>query len=41
MDDLNRDIIKTRLRFLDLIKSFFLEPPDAERLSRWRGMFHA
>lgn len=41
MNDLNRDIIKTRLRFLDLIKSFLFEPPDAERLSRWRGTFFA
>ncbi|MBE0583694.1 MAG: hypothetical protein IH612_07985 [Desulfofustis sp.] len=29
------------MRIIDLIKSFFEQPPDAERLSRWRGMFHA
>jgi TorA maturation chaperone TorD len=37
----NKDIIRVRLRFIDLIKSFFAEPPDAERLSRWRGIFYA
>lgn len=37
----NRDLSRVRLRFLDLIKSFFQEMPDAERLSRWRGIFAA
>jgi TorA maturation chaperone TorD len=36
-----KEIIRVRLRIIDLIKSFFVQPPDAERLSRWRGMFHA
>lgn len=37
----DRDLIQVRLRFLDLIKSFFISIPDAERLSRWRGTFAA
>ncbi|SHI06128.1 chaperone TorD involved in molybdoenzyme TorA maturation [Desulfofustis glycolicus DSM 9705] len=37
----DKDIIRVRLRFIDLNKSFFAEPPDAERLSRWRGIFYA
>lgn len=36
-----RDIDRIRLRLIDLIKSFFVEEPDAERLSRWRGIFTA
>ncbi len=36
-----RDIGRVRLRFIDLIKSFFIEKPDAEKLSRWRGLFSA
>ncbi len=36
-----RDIDRIRLRLIDLIKSFFVEEPDAERLSRWRGVFAA
>lgn len=36
-----RDIGRVRLRFIDLIKSFFIEKPDAEKLSRWRGIFSA
>ena len=36
-----RDIARVRLRFIDLIKSFFIEEPDAEKLSRWRGVFSA
>lgn len=36
-----RDIDRIRLRLIDLIKSFFIEEPDAERLSRWRGIFTA
>lgn len=41
MNDQLRDITRVRLRFIDLIKSFFFEMPDAERLARWRGIFHA
>ena len=42
MDDLNeRDLLRVRLRFLDLSKSFFLGEPDAEKISRWRGTFSA
>jgi len=37
----DRDLILVRLRFLDLLKSFFVEEPDAERMSRWRGIFTA
>lgn len=36
-----RDLCRIRLRFLDLFKSFFVEEPDAERMSRWRGTFSA
>ncbi len=42
MDELNeRDLLRVRLRFLDLSKSFFLGEPDAEKISRWRGTFSA
>ena len=37
----DRDLTLVRLRFLDLLKSFFWEEPDAERMSRWRGIFAA
>ncbi len=37
----DRDLRRIRLRFLDLLKSFFQDEPDAERLSRWRGIFAA
>lgn len=37
----DRDLSRVRLRFLDLSKSFFQDEPDAERLSRWRGIFAA
>lgn len=37
----DRDLIRVRLRFLDLIKSFFVEEPDAEKMSRWRGTLSA
>ncbi len=37
----DRDLCRIRLRFLDLLKSFFQDVPDAERLSRWRGIFAA
>lgn len=37
----DRDLYRVRLRFLDLLKSFFQEEPDADRLSRWRGIFTA
>ncbi len=36
-----KDISRVRLRFIDLIKSFFIGQPDAEKLSRWRGIFSA
>ncbi len=42
MEELSdRDLIRVRLRFIDLIKSFFSQEPDAERMSRWRGTFSA
>jgi len=37
----DRDLHRIRLRFLDLLKSFFQDEPDAELLSRWRGIFAA
>lgn len=37
----DRDLIRIRLRFLDILKSFFQDQPDAELLSRWRGIFAA
>jgi TorA maturation chaperone TorD len=37
----DRDLSRIRLRFLDLLKSFFQDEPDAELLSRWRGIFAA
>ncbi len=36
-----RDICRIRLRMIDLIKSFFIGEPDAEKLARWRGIFTA
>ena len=42
MKELNdKDLVQVRLRFVDLMKSFFISSPDAERLSRWRGTFAA
>ena len=42
MKELNdKELLLVRLRFLDLAKSFFIDQPDAERLSRWRGTFAA
>jgi len=42
MNDLSDiELIRVRRRFLDIIKSFFVEEPDAERMSRWRGFFAA
>jgi TorA maturation chaperone TorD len=42
MEELSdRDLTKVRLRFIDLIKSFFSEEPDAETMGRWRGTFSA
>ena len=38
---LEKEVIKVRLRIVDLIKSFFVSEPDAEKLSRWRGTFNA
>lgn len=42
MEELSdRDLFRVRLRFIDLVKSFFTEQPDAEKMSRWRGTFSA
>jgi len=41
METTEREILIIRLRLIDLIKSFFLDTPDAELLSRWRGTFAA
>lgn len=41
MNSSNQEIYRIRLRLIDLIKSFFLEKPDAELISRWRGTFSA
>ncbi len=40
-DTQTRDMNRIRLRLIDLTKSFFVDEPDAERLSRWRGIFAA
>lgn len=37
----DRELLRIRLRLIDLIKSFFFGEPDAEMLSRWRGIFAA
>lgn len=37
----DRELVRIRLRFIDLIKSFFVDEPDAEKLARWRGTFAA
>ena len=36
-----KQLLRIRLRLLDLLKSFFADEPDAERMSRWRGIFAA
>jgi TorA maturation chaperone TorD len=36
-----KEIRRVRLRLIDLVKSFFLGEPDAEKMSRWRGTFSA
>lgn len=36
-----KELFQVRLRFIDLLKSFFQEEPDAEKMSRWRGIFSA
>lgn len=41
METANHEILKIRLRLIDLIKSFFVDKPDAELISRWRGTFTA
>jgi TorA maturation chaperone TorD len=42
MNDLSaRDLRVVRLRFYDILKSFLDTEPDAEKLSRWRGVFSA
>lgn len=41
-NDLNdRQLSLLRKRFFDLLKSFFEDEPDAEKMSRWRGTFAA
>ena len=40
MNEINdTELMRVRLRFIDLVKSFFAEEPDAEKMSRWRGTF--
>lgn len=34
-----KEFYRVRLRFIDLIKSFFISEPDAEKMGRWRGIF--
>lgn len=42
MSEINeRELRRVRLRFLDVIKSFFAAEPDAATMSRWRGTFSA
>ena len=42
MNEMNdSELVRIRLRFIDLVKSFFVEEPDAEKMSRWRGTFSA
>lgn len=42
MHELNeQELFRVRFRFVDLLKSFFIEAPDAETMSRWRGTFAA
>ncbi len=41
METANHEILKIRLRLIDLVKSFFVDKPDAELISRWRGTFTA
>lgn len=37
----DKDIARVRLQFIDLVKSFFLAEPDAEKLRSWRKIFSA
>lgn len=37
----DKELVRIRLRFIDLIKSFFIDEPDAEKMGRWRGTFSA
>lgn len=42
MNEMNdNELARIRLRFIDLVKSFFEKEPDAEKMSRWRGTFSA
>lgn len=42
VDEFNElEVLRVRLRLLDLIKSFYQSEPDAEKMSRWRGTFSA
>ena len=36
-----KKIRRVRLRLIDVVKSFFIDEPDAEKMSRWRGTFSA
>ncbi len=40
-ETVDRDLVLVRMRLVDLLKSFFQDEPDAEKMSRWRGMFSA
>ncbi|THB75799.1 MAG: hypothetical protein D6B25_11245 [Desulfobulbaceae bacterium] len=37
----DKELFHVRLRLIDLVKSFFQDEPDAEKMSRWRGTFTA
>ncbi|MFT5700328.1 MAG: TorA maturation chaperone TorD [Desulforhopalus sp.] len=37
----DNELVRIRLRFIDLVKSFFVKEPDSEKMSRWRGTFSA
>ena len=41
VDGTGKALLRIRLRLIDLMKSFFAGEPDAEMLSRWRGIFAA
>ena len=41
IDTDQRELLLARMRLVDLLKSFFQGEPDAEKMSRWRGMFTA
>jgi len=37
----DKQLLRIRLRLIDLLKSFFAQEPDADLMSRWRGIFTA